>query len=72
MENTNFLSTSEETLFNEVLDKMKNFTFEEEKTIDADPQKPLAIYKMQWFKQRLNAIESFDEGEFTLAGRIKV
>jgi hypothetical protein len=27
---------------------------------------------MQWFKQRLNAIESFDEGEFTLAGRIKV
>ena len=46
MENTNFLSTSEETLFNEVLDKMKNFTFEEEKKIDADPQKPLAIYKM--------------------------
>jgi hypothetical protein len=37
MENTNFLSTSEETLFNEVLDRMKTFTFEEEKKIDADP-----------------------------------
>jgi len=72
MENSNFLSTSQETLFNEVLDRMRNFTFEEEKKIDADQQRPLAIYKMQWFKQRLNALESFDEGEFTFAGRIKI
>lgn len=36
MENTNFFSTSQETLFKEVLERMRNFTFEEEKNIGSD------------------------------------
>jgi|LauGreDrversion4_2_1035121.scaffolds.fasta_scaffold248560_4 hypothetical protein len=37
-----FLSTSEHTLFNEVVKRMENFKFEEEKQIEGD----IKIYKM--------------------------
>ena len=42
--------------------------FETHKVVDGDS----SIYKIDYYKEKLNCLETFDEGEITFAGRIRI
>ena len=66
-----FYSLSEKELFREVLDTYKAYSFEVKKTIDTESDLNLKLYDIDYFRMHLNALENFEEGEFTLANKLR-
>ena len=66
-----FNSLSEKELFREVLDKYKAYSFEVKKSIDTETDLNLKLYDIDYFRMHLNALETFEEGEFTLANKLR-
>ena len=66
-----FYSMNEKSLFKEVLERYQNYYFEGKKQIDTPSETKLTLYDIDYFKMNLNVLETFDEGEFTLANRLR-
>lgn len=56
-----------------MLAKYDKHHFVQKQAIEVDPEEmKLAVYDIDYFAMRLNVLETFDEGEFVLASKIKV
>ena len=63
---------SEHQLFNQVLVHFKNHEFEESKNLGVQCNgKDLRIFEIDYYASKLNVLETFEEGEFVLAEKIK-
>ena len=69
-ESAKFINSNKESLFNQVMEECKNEEFKITKTIDTYSNTNL--YDLDYFKKRLYALESFDDGEFLFANRIQI
>jgi hypothetical protein len=65
-----FVQPADESLFNQVVEKMKTFQFNVSKKLD--PATDINLYDINYMQLKLNVLESFDEGEFVLANRINI
>ena len=55
-----------------MITKFKNYEFEQSKNLDVTCQgQNLSLYEIDYFGQRLNVLETFEEGDFVFADRIK-
>ena len=74
-DHSQFLSNSQRQLFGEVLARYENLEFQESKKLEvagADGNSlELSVFDIDYFGMRLNVLETFDEGEFVLAERLK-
>ncbi len=66
--NQSYNTSASESHFTNVLANMQNHVFKVSKVIDSANN----LYDINYFNLRLQAIETFDEGEFTIANRIHV
>ena len=65
-----FVHLADESLFNQVVEKMKTFQFNVSKKLD--PATDINLYDINYMQLKLNVLESFDEGDFVLANRINI
>ena len=54
-----------------MLERYKTYSFEVKKSISTDTDLDLKLYDIDYFRMHLNALETFEEGEFTLAGKLR-
>lgn len=68
-----FDALTADSLLKEVLEKFKNHNFKQSKKIDTGSEElEMSLYEVDYYKERLNVIEHFEEGEITLANRLSI
>ena len=58
-------------MFSDVTASLENHQYPKKKAIEIDESMQLHHYDIDYYNLRLNALESFEEGEFTLSKRLK-